>query len=579
MKAFKYIIMSIICSMGLWACSDNWDSHFSKEEVVIDNIEILSVDKSATEFLREAPEYQLMYKLFEETNVVSKWEEKDLLYTIMVVKDDKATHSSKTRSGEIDAEDLFLAQAHITDALLSPSNLVDGQRLLMWNNKYVNVTKTTETSVEGVEPGTYFNGAKVKSVIKTTNAYIYELDEYIHTPKSLMEFLEELPDDEYSIFKKMVFDRTERVFDKAASTPIGIDQSGNTIYDSVFTVRSKYFSDKNLDLYSENISATLLLPTNSQITEALADAKARLKAWDIERPDSTLNNWIFQVAFFNKKYTKEDLTYTESDPNSVQDFQSIFDQQWRTTVNKLDLDNPIELSNAIAYKVTSLKIPGNKILIWRFKERFETLDYLTEEEIKRLYYKDYVYIKATEKIFGPNLKLNRVKQYVGANQPKPHLPAIYCKSMMLYLVDKQQPGIFTFKLYKLVEDPTSSTGFRPELYKIPAGEYNFRMGGVGNRSNVDATFYINGKVIPKCEEGPIPASTMKGSNHDRSGGGYSELPGAQVSNYDRDGSTDLGNVVFEEDCDEVEVKVVFTAGGTSTYEPTLWCLRPTANFY
>ena len=31
---------------------------------------------------------------------------------------------------------------------------------------------------------------------------------------------------------------------------------------------------------------------------------------------------------------------------------------------------------------------------------------------------------------------------------------------------------------------------------------------------------------------------MKGSNHDRSGGGYSEL--YKDSRYDRDGSTDLG---------------------------------------
>lgn len=61
-------------------------------------------------------------------------------------------------------------------------------------------------------------------MIKTNNAYIYDLEDYINTPKALMEYLKDLPDEEYSIFKEMVLSRTQRVFDKAASTPIGIDK-------------------------------------------------------------------------------------------------------------------------------------------------------------------------------------------------------------------------------------------------------------------------------------------------------------------------------------------------------------------
>lgn len=81
------------------------------------------------------------------------------------------------------------------------------------------------------------------------------------------------------------------------------------------------------------------------------------------------------------------------------------------------------------------------------------------------------------------------------------------------------------------------------LIKYLPGPYNFYMGFNGSRSQVNATFYLNGKKIPKCESGPIPSSTMKGSNHDRSGGGYSEL--YKDSRYDRDGSTDLGVVIFD----------------------------------
>ena len=36
------------------------------------------------------------------------------------------------------------------------------------------------------------------------------------------------------------------------------------VYDSVFTEKSQYFADKKLDLYSENITATLLVPFQIQ---------------------------------------------------------------------------------------------------------------------------------------------------------------------------------------------------------------------------------------------------------------------------------------------------------------------------
>lgn len=583
MKKIRYIIASALVSIGLSACTDTWDSHYSKWETVIDNTEIEAVDGFAADFLQTAQDYSKMYDLFDKTGVIKTWQEKNLMYTIMVVNNESTANTNQPATkaegseGQASAEEIFKAQAHITDALLSPSNLQDGQRLLMWNGKYVTV-RIYEVAQDGMEPGIYFNGSKVKKVIKTNNAYIYDLEDYINTPKALMEYLKELPDEEYSIFKEMVLSRTERIFDKAASTPIGIDKTGNTVYDSVFTERCPYFANKKLDLYSENITATLLVPSNGLINNALKEAKEKLESWNMVREDTILTNWIFQTAFFNKKYNKQDFTYNESDPTSTKDFYSVFDQQWRTTVNKVDLDNPVELSNGVAYKITSLKIPTNKILIWRIKERFETFDQLTDEE-KVNNYPGYFFIKTNEKEIGENVKMNRVKEYVAANQPKPWLPAIYCRSMMLWIVDTDRPGIFKFKCYRLAEDKTSTTGYTAVPYRIPAGSYNFYMGFVGSRSQVNATFYLNGKKIPKCESGPIPSSTMKSSNHDRNNvGGYNELWQVNKTNYDRDGSTDLGVVTFDE-TEELEVTIEFTKGAQSTMEPTTWCFRPTVDLY
>ena len=141
MKKIRYIIASALVSIGLCACTDTWDSHYSKWETVIDNTEIQAVDESAADFLKTAQDYSKMYELFDKTGVIKTWQEKNLMYTIMVVGNESTANANQPvtkaegSEGQATAEEIFKAEAHITDALLSPSNLEDGQRLLMWNGK------------------------------------------------------------------------------------------------------------------------------------------------------------------------------------------------------------------------------------------------------------------------------------------------------------------------------------------------------------------------------------------------------------------------------------------------------------
>ena len=51
MKKIRYIIASALVSIGLCACTDTWDSHYSKWDTVIENTEIEAVDEPAADFL------------------------------------------------------------------------------------------------------------------------------------------------------------------------------------------------------------------------------------------------------------------------------------------------------------------------------------------------------------------------------------------------------------------------------------------------------------------------------------------------------------------------------------------------
>lgn len=565
MKALNYILISACLLAGISSCTDEWDSHYTQKEPVINNVDVEIVDEPTSVYLQNEASYTTMYGLFEKAGIFQTLDEKKTLYTMMVVKNENATRSLTREGEEEDAADIFLAKAHITDAAISPSNLKEGQLLLMWNGKYVEVT--TQDALTGQER-IAFNGAVVKKVIKTSDAYIYELEDYINTPKSLMEVLEGLGDD-YSIFKEMVMARVDRVFDKSASTPIGIDPTGNTVYDSVFTFKSSYFEAKKMNLYTENMKATMFIPSNTLVENALADAKKRLRDWNLERADSILNNWIFQSAFYKEEYKKEDF----GNP-AKPDLISIFNQQWRTTINKVDLDNPIKMSNGTAYYVTSLKIPTNAVLLWRIKEFFApSWDAPMTDSEKAAYYNIYPHPETPGQYLNDNNVLcTGTKLYLtGPNQPNSNWPAIYYSALRFQLIDTTQKGVLEFKCFKMEEHVDGSHTLTP--YTLPPGEYYFHWGSYGKYSRVNATFYVNDMKIRD-----VSATELYSINWDRGGGGYNEIYNT-VSNYDRDGA-EIGVVTIGGDKPvELTIKIEFTMGVNQNLSPFHWCFRPTENCY
>lgn len=168
----------------------------------------------------------------------------------------------------------------------------------MWNGKYINVSKVEN---EDNDTSISFNGIAVKKITKVNNGYVYEMEDYVETPKSLYELIEGLGDD-YSIFREMIMERNQLTFDKEASKIIGVDETGSNVYDSIFTVTNPYFEAKDFNLMSESLSATVLIPSNDVVNQALTIARQNLQEWGMQREDSILRNWTFQSMFFNKSF-------------------------------------------------------------------------------------------------------------------------------------------------------------------------------------------------------------------------------------------------------------------------------------
>ena len=543
---YKRQLSSILLISGIYACNDDWDSHYSQEEQVVNNVNITVVNKSAVDYLQSQPELSTMYQLFSETGVLDEMIEKDLLFTILVVNDDNALSRAVVTDDRT-----FLAKSHISDISLSPSNLSDGQRVLMWNGKYINVSKVeNEDNATSIS----FNGIAVKKITKVNNGYVYEIEDYVETPKSLYELIEGLGDD-YSIFREMIMERNQLTFDKEASKIIGVDETGSNVYDSIFIVTNPYFEAQGFNMMSESLSATVLIPSNEVVNRALTVARQNLQEWGMLREDSILENWTFQSVFFDKKLSKSDF-------EANIDLNSIFSKQWRTTVQQVDLENPVSLSNGVAYYVTDMKIPTN-VLIYRVKDYMRWYEYLSEEE-KALYFDN------------ENLTFDKMETKVSEWSGWPGVfPNIINRVVRFKTTDaaiKEYTLNFTAFSYDEKNKVTTP-------YKIPPGEYDLCL-GFEQKMGHDVEVSFNGEYV-----GTVTASqlTKTDFHYDRGGQGYPEgydvnkATDKKKTNYDRDGGK-VG-VITIEGTEPVNVVIKFHGINASKCCFHHWCLKPTKNCY
>lgn len=543
------------------------DDHYGISDSNITNDELKIVEVSSEQYIQSRTDLSSMNNLFQQQGIYKELEEKGQLSTLLVVDNNHFQQPEEN----VD----FITRSHVSDISMSPANLEDGTRIMMWHGKYVNVS-IDEIGQEGnIIDHALFNNGAVQEVIKTTTGYIYVISDMIKTPTSLKDYIEALPD-EYSIFRDMVQSSGGKEFDRANSKAIGINEQGNTVYDSVFIYTNTFFDNVGFDMNSESLTATMLLFSNDVINDALDDAHARLNAWEMERSDSIMKDWILKTAFFNKKYTAAEIQTTE-----VQDLKSIYSTQWRTNVQKVDTQEPIELSNGIVYNVTKLHLPNN-VLMYRLKDYFYYYENCTDEQ-KTAYFKTY------------NLNFKSCDTEVTAWTPWAGVWPLHENRVIRFdkPSDVNDSGGFQleFTTIKLNADGT----VRPWL--VPPGSYRLAMGSVQNAGvDVVVTVFANGKEVAKS--GSVTWGTSTTYHYDRGTTlpdrypeGYDssyvgEMGGnSKAANYDTDGGPMIDELTIPDvNGDGSAVQLVLRIdcqnwAGKTNIKFHHWCLRPTVNNY
>jgi len=578
------------------------DSYYKDLDTQNQNAEITSTDATVVSYLQSHSEFSQMSSLFDQQGIYQSMPTSGELHTLLVVTNDNYKAPVADSAS-------YVAKSHITNISVAPSKLNDADRLLMWHNKYVTITMDDAAKQGNLIGHMMFNNATLKQVIKAQDGYIYVLSDMISTPTSLQDYINGLSDD-YSIFKQMVLSSGGKEFDKANSKIIGIDSNGNTLYDTVWIYTNSFFDSKNFDLSSEALKATMLLFSDKVINEALADASQKLKDWGYDDKTPLMRNgvtedvyvgysswndiqkWILEVAFFNRTYSPEELTpKADVAEASDNDISSIYGRNWRTSVQQLDLDHPVKLSNGIAYEVKWFKIPNNR-MIYRLHEEFSVYEKCDADQ-KAQYFR-------TWNLTNFKVNTNEVSPWTPRSGYWPlHGDSPFCCKVADNLVDH-----FQFDYTPLRSRPNDQGGYDVLPMLVPPGTYRMAMGfkqGMGvNPLTITLYAYNNAGDSIACAE-PVNINLNDGSttyHYDRGATLSNRLPeyydqndpnntaGSKNGYYWTDGGPVYTEVTIPDmNGDGSAVRLLISMSSemgktaTATFAFNHWCLRPTKNNY
>lgn len=376
--------MLLGCLMAT-ACSSDWNDHYNEQAITLEEgSDVIITENNVTDYIGSASDLTMINDILNRNDVYDETYT-DGQYTFIVCDD------ASFNEAEITDESTF-ANHCVSNIGVNPAKLTDGSNIMMRSGKAIWVT----------ENGTKLDGLTITKTIKAANGYIYYVNGILPVRQSAYELLLSLGD-EYSIFKELVTSYDYEYFDRENSQPTGVTDDGRVIYDSVKTIKNTLMDryDANgtatWNMRSESYSTTMFIPNNALIENALQAAMDSIPLWlnreatsdDLEK----FEEWIVKACFADQWLEVEDVSTSASDFECVGGYQEIIDEAsdlttysevdaawWRPSVQKVDVDNPVNLSNGMAYYCTEFKIP-NHIVIYRVKSRlYEIWNNSTSEQ-------------------------------------------------------------------------------------------------------------------------------------------------------------------------------------------------------
>jgi uncharacterized surface protein with fasciclin (FAS1) repeats len=337
MKRFIYKPCLLIGSLGIVlfgifpACNlaKDWDEHFTS---------INTLDKGVLDIIRENPEYSFFYDKLIATGYDSLLK-KDQYFTMFV-----PVNEAFSGIPEYSAEEwkniigFHICYANLLSRDFSSMNLQTSI------GKYLEITKKETGEVD------IFN-SKInpeRMDMNCRNGIVHEIDQLLVPQKNIYEYIMSLGT-EYSLIKKYLNSMNEVYIDLTKSTRIGVDDRGNTIYDTVWA-RKNQFLDNVARINIESNRYTAILIKDSDVEAAIGSAAQYFG--DISELDEPtylqILSIVYSAAFFTGLYQQGELP--SSLVSVVGKTIQVSDLHFSSEVN-------LKMSNGLVHVLDGFNIP------------------------------------------------------------------------------------------------------------------------------------------------------------------------------------------------------------------------------
>lgn len=333
----KKIISKLFVLLLLFTgCQDDWSDYYKDSEG--GETDASGATVNLLDQLKSIPEYSEFVKLLEETKISEELTRNQVLTvwapTNASIPAEVATMSEKDKT--------TLCKNHINYVALYTTKLTDGKviKTLAGKNLTIKENGTDQFSFDGQEV--------TKLNQKCTNGVIHEIDGWLIPRKNIFEYIIEEAGPEYSIIRDSLLARCDTVFKPGLSFPLGVDELGNTIYDSVFVIENSLLEYKS-DIRSEDEEFTMFLPTDQSIHNMYEEMEDYFKSSGsyMDKKDSVkFFGWILRSIIHQGKI--ENYTGT---------FTSPYGYEWRTEKQLVASGDYKSFSNGYVYEVSKVHIP------------------------------------------------------------------------------------------------------------------------------------------------------------------------------------------------------------------------------
>lgn len=332
----KILVSIIVLATALISCQDDWDGHYKGQQ---EGTAEGSPEKLG-DFLSLEERYSAFTDFLKETGVLDTLNANQIL-TVWAV-DNKNMPTPEELGQWSDKEKKQIALNMLNYMPIYYPKFENGKKIQTLAGKNIFMGIDTD--------GFMLDGIDIVSTNQVcSNGVIHEIAGLIVPRKNLYEYIESLPDN-YSMLRDSLLARNDTIFDTERSFPVGVDPTGNTIYDSVFVIHNNFIGS----IRDEESKSTVMLPDNRVIQEAFEEMRNYLLADTLSTElKEEMNDWWLKALIYPGElsvYDKDKSIY------------SIYNKHWRTDIQEVNRAEAVPVSNGLIYPVTKFVFPKSSLL-------------------------------------------------------------------------------------------------------------------------------------------------------------------------------------------------------------------------